>query len=104
MKTLKAKLKHSPVLLFKEYYWNPECVIFNDTFGYFCQFLTDEVERLCPYWTPMSPIASEACQTAQDFRFSICGSWIGQINEGSGEDGPDLGTYYNPYYPDYPYY
>jgi hypothetical protein len=80
-----ANLKHSPVLLFRDYYWNPECVTFNAPYETYCDFLSEEVERVCDPWIP-----TQECLTAVDLRDSICGPIITlppPTGEGSGEEG-----------------
>ena len=76
-------------MFFGEYYWNWECVSFNDPYDNYCQYLNDEIERSCiePFF-PVQP----ACEIAINLRNSICGEpWIppviGPIGEGSGEEG-----------------
>jgi len=86
-----ANLKHSPVKLFTEsYYWNPECVTFHTPYETYCDFLNEEVKRICPPW-PSTLLPSPQCKTAEDLRDSICGAPIivftPPTEEGSGEEG-----------------
>ena len=80
-------MKHSPVLFFSEYYWNTECVTFNDPYETYCEFLREEEVFYC------TDLVSDACMTAQDLRYTICGSVAPQNeepedqNEGSGISG-----------------
>ena len=69
---------------FTDYYWNPECVTFNPPYDTYCDFLNEEVDRLCLL------NHSQACLTAVDLRDSICGVPITDAppaEEGSGEEG-----------------
>ena len=91
LKRKKANLKHSPVKLFTEsYYWNPECVTFHTPYETYCDFLNEEVKRICPPW-PSTLLPSPQCKTAEDLRDSICGAPIivftPPTEEGSGEEG-----------------
>ena len=80
----KAYLKHSPVLLFRDYYWNPECVTFNPPYETYCDFLNEEVDRVCDPW-----VITPECLTALDLRDSICGEpfIVPPTEDGSGEEG-----------------
>lgn len=79
------------MLLFRDYYWNPECVTFNAPYETYCDFLNEEVERLCPpFGSTMLP--TPECLTAWDLRDSICGEPLimtlgTPTEEGSGEEG-----------------
>ena len=85
------------MLLFRDYYWNHECVTFNPPFETYCDFLNEEVERLCPKCSPGPiPICSTIyptpeCFAARDLRDSICGEplivFTPPTEEGSGEEG-----------------
>ena len=73
------------MLLYRDYYWNPECVTFNAPYETYCDFLNEEVERVCDPWIP-----TQECLTAVDLRDSICGPIITlppPTGEGSGEEG-----------------
>ena len=75
---------------FTDYYWNPECVTFNPPYDTYCDFLNEEVDRLC---FPLLVPPSQACLTAVDLRDSICGVPLPPVTlappteEGSGEEG-----------------
>ena len=77
------------MLLFRDYYWNPECVTFNPPYETYCDFLDEEVERVCPH-PPLLPLLPE-CYTAVALRDSICNEIIITLapptEEGSGEEG-----------------
>ena len=71
------------MLLFSEYYWNPECVTFNDPFETYCDFLREEVEVLCT-----TDLTSATCRTAKALFNSICGPIsVTDPDEGSGSSG-----------------
>ena len=75
-------------LFTESYYWNPECVTFHTPYETYCDFLNEEVDRVCP---PFPILATPQCVTAVDLRDSICGEPLIIVTppteEGSGEEG-----------------
>ena len=97
-------MKHSPVLLFREHYWNTQCI--EDAldavntiprpseFTSFCEYLFIQRVNIC---NPLAPDQGQECFTAKDRYESICGiehqeeeaegSGISSYEEGSGASG-----------------
>ena len=70
------------MLLFSEYYWNTECVTFNEPFDSYCDFLRKEAEFFCTDPTSLT------CRTAKALYNSICGPFsMSDPDEGSGSSG-----------------
>jgi len=94
-------LKHSPVLLFCDHYWNTQCVedaldaanVIPQPSEYtsFCEYLSIREFNICfnPYCLTCPP--TPACLTAQDRYESICGAGP-QEEEGSGISGYEEGS------------
>ena len=89
-------MKHSPVLLFCDHYWNTQCVedaldAVNVTppsseYTSFCEYLWMRGDYFCQFFPP-----SQACLTAEDRYKSICGAGP-QEEEGSGISGYEEGS------------
>ena len=94
-------MKHSPVLLFCDHYWNTQCVedaidAVNEIplpseYKSFCEYLSIREDDIC--FNPLCPFCppSQACLTARDRYESICGAEQ-QEEEGSGISGYEEGS------------
>ena len=91
-------MKHSPVLLFREHYWNTQCIEDElDAVNYipppseytsFCEYLFIQRVNIC---NPLGPDFTPECFTAKDRYESICGTEH-QEEEGSGISGYEEGS------------
>ena len=96
-------MKHSPVLLFREHYWNTQCI--EDAldavnmiprpseFTSFCEYLFIQRVNIC---NPLGPDQGPECLTAKDRYESICGiehqEEVEEESEGSGISGYEEGS------------
>ena len=95
-------MKHSPVLLFCDHYWNTQCVedaldaanVIPPPSEYtsFCEYLSIREDNIC--FNPLCPLCppSPACLTAKDRHESICGTGPQEEQEGSGISGYEEGS------------